>query len=147
MFDLPPASGQDLDKPPKPPSVGEAFGIHLLSEVELLRLRAEVDRLLPTKALVDMNLERELVLQYVTVQNLQSSVITDENVPANQKAQTANAVAASLASLAKLQGDVHTSERIKKVEQVLIEVLQTLPTETQAQFLDRYGQVLEERGL
>lgn len=138
MFDLPPVSGETLEKPENAPSVGENLGISTLSEVELLELRAEIDQLLPTKALVDLNMERELVIQLIVVQNLQRETLRDNSVPANQKAQTSNAVAATLATLSKLQTEMYTSERLKKIEQVLIETLQTLPQEAQAAFLDAY---------
>ena len=74
----------------------------------------------------------------IVVQNLQRETLRDNSVPANQKAQTSNAVAATLATLSKLQTEMYTSERLKKIEQVLIETLQTLPQETQAAFLDTY---------
>lgn len=147
MFDLPPASGDPIEKPPKPPSIVETLGIGTLNEVELIQLRAEIDKMLPTKALVDLNLERELVLQLITVQNLQHITLSDENVPANQQAQTANTVAAALATLSKLQAEVYTSERVKRLEQILIESLNTLPKEAQETFLDLYEERLQGAGL
>jgi len=147
MFDLPPASGDPIEKPPKPPSIVETLGIGTLNEVELIQLRAEIDKMLPTKALVDLNLERELVLQLITVQNLQHTTLSDENVPANQQAQTANTVAAALATLSKLQAEVYTSERVKRLEQILIESLNTLPKEAQETFLDLYEERLKVAGL
>lgn len=137
-FDLPPTSGETLEKSEKHPSIGETLGISTLSEVELLNLRAEIDQFLPTKALVDLNMERELVIQLIVVQNLQRETLRDDSVPANQKAQTSNAVASTLATLSKLQTEMYTSERLKKIEQVLIETLQTLPQEAQGAFLDAY---------
>lgn len=137
-FDLPPTSGETLEKPEKQPSIGETLGISTLSEVELLNLRAEIDQFLPTKALVDLNMERELVIQLIVVQNLQRETLRDDSVPANQKAQTSNAVASTLATLSKLQTEMYTSERLKKIEQVLIETLQTLPQDAQELFLAAY---------
>lgn len=147
MFDLPPASGDPIEKPPKPPSIVETLGIGTLNEVELIQLRAEIDKMLPTKALVDLNLDRELVLQLITVQNLQREVLSDDSVPANQQAQTAGVVAAALATLSKLQAEVYTSERVKRLEQLLIETLQTLPQEAQQAFLDSYEEKLRGAGL
>ena len=51
-------------------------------------------------------------------------------------------VAANLATLAKLQTEVYTSERLKKVEQVLISVLQDMPMEQQESFFSRYEELL-----
>lgn len=147
MFDLPPASGDPIDAPVKGPSIGEVLGLSTLSEAELIRLRAEIDQMLPTQALVDLNMERELVLQLITVQNLQREVLSDDSVPANQQAQTAGVVAAALATLCKLQTEVYTSERLKRLEQLLIETLQTLPQEAQQAFLDSYEEKLRGAGL
>lgn len=142
---LPPKSGEnDFEKPA---SRRLKFDIDLLDEDGLLDLRSQIDMRLPTKALTDINLERELVLQLITVQNLQRDVLQEEGVPANQKAQTANSVAATLASLAKLQAEVHTSERLKEIEQILIETLQTLPTEAAEAFLSLYEAKLMRAGL
>lgn len=142
---LPPKSGEnDLEKPA---SRRLKFDIDLLDEDGLLDLRSQIDMRLPTKALTDINLERELVLQLITVQNLQRDVLQEEGVPANQKAQTVNSVAATLASLARLQTEVHTSERLKEIEQILIETLQTLPTEAAEAFLAVYEAKLMRAGL
>lgn len=142
MFDLPPVAGEEPEEPSAGPTPGEKLGIDLLSEEELLELRAEIDQLLPTKALTDLNMERELVLQLVTVQNLQREVLRDKSVPANQKAQAANSVAATLASLAKLQTEVYTSERLKKLESALIETLNTLEKPAQESFLASYERAI-----
>ena len=119
--------------------------LDLLSPDELLELRKEIDQRLPTSSLNDLNLEKELVLQLLTVQKLQREVLAESDIPANQKAQTVNAVAANLATLAKLQTEVYTSERLKKVEQVLISVLQEMPMEQQEAFLDAYETALGQR--
>lgn len=116
-----------------------------LSPDELLELRKEIDQRLPTSSLNDLNLEKELVLQLLTVQKLQREVLAEADIPANQKAQTVNAVAANLATLAKLQTEVYTSERLKKVEQVLISVLQEMPMEQQEAFLEAYETALGPR--
>ncbi len=147
MFALPPESGEPSETGPKPPSVGETLSIHLLSEAELLELRAEIDQLLPARSLTDLNMERELVIQLTAVQNLQREVLRDQNTPANQKAQTANAVAAVLQTLAKLQTEVFTSERLKQVETLLIETLQQLPVDSQEAFIAAYEAKLRAGGL
>ena len=142
---LPPQSG---DSPLEKPATRRLnFDIALLDEDGLLDLRSQIDMRLPTKALKDLNIERELVLQLITVQNLQRDVFQEEGVPANQKAQTANSVAATLSALAKLQGEVYTSERLKEIEQILIDALQTLPTDVAEGFLAVYEAKLVKAGL
>lgn len=141
IFDVPlvPTS----KKAPTPdPTHHLQVNLDLLTPDELLELRKEIDQRLPTSSLNDLNLEKELVLQLLTVQKLQREVLAESDIPANQKAQTVNAVAANLATLAKLQTEVYTSERLKKVEQALIEALQTLPESAQEEFLAHYEDVL-----
>ena len=110
---------------------------------ELLDLRARIERRLPARSLKDINLERELVLQVMALQQLQNSVIDDEDTPANQKAQVANSLSAALVNLVKLQGDVHSSERMKRIESILIDTLKDLPVEAVEAFLANYEQALE----
>lgn len=138
---LPPVSGEhlgDQETEPKP----QEIDLSGLDEADLVALRGRIESLLPTRSLKDLDMERELVLQLITVQQLQRDVLKEEDIPANQKAQTVNAVAASLATLAKLQNEVFTSERLKRLERVLIETIQTLPPETQEDFLAEYEKAL-----
>lgn len=111
---------------------------------DLLKLRADIDRRLPVKSIRDIDLSSELVLQFQATQELQNEVVRDAETPANQKAQTLNATAAVLGQIAKLQTEIYTSERLKKIEAKLIEALNTLPAETQEAFLLVYQEVLGE---
>lgn len=109
---------------------------------DLLKLRADIDRRLPAKHLRDVNLERELILQHQATLELQNQVMSDSDVPANQRAQVANAVASILQQLIKLQETVHTTERLKRIEGKLIEALNGLPKQQQESFLAVYEEVL-----
>lgn len=113
---------------------------------QLLDLRNEIEQRLPAKNLRDLNLERELVLQLLSSQALQSRVLQDPNIAANQQAQVSNSTAAILAQLIKLQTEVHSSERLKRVENKLIECLNALPKEAQEAFFAVYEQILGENG-
>ena len=93
----------------------------------------------------DLNLESELVLQYMAAQALQTLVATDDDIPANQRAQVQNSCAAALEQLAKLQGKLYTSERLKNIEQALIKAVKAhLPTEGQEAFFDAYEKIYLE---
>lgn len=105
---------------------------------DLLVLRAQVDALLPIRKLKDVNLETELVLQVQALQALQNDVIQDEDTPANQRSQCASALSTALVNLVKLQNDLYTSERLKKIEAALIASLGGLPMEAQEEFLVAY---------
>lgn len=109
-----------------------------LDVVGLLNLRSEIDKRLPATSLKGMDLEQELVLQYLKVQGLQSDVLTDEDVPPNQKAQVAAQVASTLQQLVKMQSEFHTAERFKAVEGLMIKHFKRLPLETVEAFMAEY---------
>lgn len=134
--DLPPQSGGEPTITVK--RAPHDFDLTQQTPDQLLALRTDIDGLLPVKHLKDLNLQQELVLQLLSIQRLQNDAIADEDVPSNQKAQVAGHVASALATLGKLQVEVYNSERLKKIEAVLIEVLKTLPTEAQEAFLTGY---------
>lgn len=113
---------------------------------DLLVLRAQVDALLPVRKLKDVNLETELVLQVQALQALQNAVIQDEDTPANQRSQCASALSSALVNLVKLQNDLYTSERLKKIEAALITCLGELPMESQEGFLVAYETAISQGG-
>jgi hypothetical protein len=119
------------------------FDFNGLPVDELLRLRGEIEQRLPALALKDLDLEKELVLQFLASQRLQAKVLTQADTPANQKAQVANALASSLAALAKFQTEVHSSERMKRIEIALIDAINLLPNEAKEAFLTAYAAILE----
>ena len=80
------------------------------------------------------------------VKKLQREVLEDTQTPANQMAQVANSVASVLASLSKLQNETYDSERLKRVESVLIEALNELPMGVQDEFLSKYEALLGASG-
>lgn len=108
-----------------------------MSEGDLLRLRAEIDAQLP-QSLADLKLEQELLRQYGRVKALQEDVLEDGDVPANQKAQVAAQVAATLQHLVKMQSEWHTSERLKEIEGRLIRALEKVPAEYLEEFFKWY---------
>ena len=123
-------------------------GSQALSESveDLLELRARIDAQLPDMTLRSVNIEQELVIQLLAAQALQKATLSDETVAANQKAQVLNSAGNALANLAKLQVEIYDSERLKKIEAILIECLQELPMETQEQFFQLYEERLGSLG-
>ena len=106
---------------------------------ELLELRASIDALLPSTALRDMDLEKEMVLQYHRVVALQTRVLGDDRTPANQLAQVSNAVASTLQQLVTMQTKFHTSERLKEIEGRLIRALDKVPKQYLEEFFEWYA--------
>lgn len=113
-----------------------------MKEDELLVLRARIDELLPVKDLSDLNLERELMLQLRAAQALQSKIIDDQLVQANQKAQVMNSVATIIQNLVKMQLDQYTPERLKRIELALIQMLKTMPDDQTEEFFKQYEVIL-----
>lgn len=139
---LPPASGGPSPGFEKPKTHHIQFDLTGMPPEELLELRGLIDAKLPIKDLKDIDLSRELVLQMLATQRMQNDVLIEKETPANQRAQVANAVGTILGNLIALQAKVYTSERLKKIESVLIATLATLPMDTQREFLDAYEKAL-----
>lgn len=137
LFEAPPlkAAGGIKDSTA---SVGHAFGLEHMDVGELLALRAEIDGRLPATALKDMNLEDELVRQFLQVKALQSQVMGNDEVPANQLAQVAGQVTSTLQALVKMQDQHQTAERFKEIEGLVIKYMKKLPLEVAEAFLNEY---------
>lgn len=115
----------DDDGPGRTP-VDKLIDLDSLEVVQLLTLRAKIDQRLPTSKLQDVDMSEELVLQMMAIKALQADVSEDRSVPANQRAQVANSLSAALVNLVKLQSDVYTSERFKRMEQFLVDFLNSV---------------------
>ncbi len=98
-------------------------------------------------SLAELNIERELVEQYAKTKELMDEVLFDDETPANQKAQVANSVVTTLGQILKLQEEIQRGETLKLMEQVLIEVLKTLPQTSQDEFFAEYERLAEKAGL
>ena len=114
-----------------------------LDRVELFALRGRIDALLPSPQMADIDLEAETVRQFQTVQALQTKVVAGNDEP-NKKASVIQACAVALQMLAKMQSDVFTSERYKRIENLMIKHLKLLPQETAEAFLADYERLVLE---
>lgn len=104
---------------------------------ELLMLRDEIDKKLPARSLKDLDLDQELIHQYLKTKELQQTVLEGAS-PDNQKAQVANAVASILQSIIKMQGDLHTAERFKALEAMMISAIALMPPDAAEKFVLDY---------
>jgi hypothetical protein len=123
---------------PESQQKGQLVPLDGLEVEQLLQLRAEIDELLPARALGDLDLEHELVVQFLSIKSLQSTVLQDDQTAANQKAQVANAVASTLQQLVKMQSEHFNAERFKKIEALMVKALKLMPIETAEKFLAEY---------
>lgn len=113
---------------------------------ELRALRAEIDRVLPPNTMDSLNLESELVEQFLQVKGLQTKALNDANIPLNQRSQLAGQVAGTLAQLVKMQIDLQRDERLKKIELALVEAVQTLADDAKDRFFVEYEKIAQRVG-
>jgi hypothetical protein len=106
-----------LDSVPRETSF---INLDILTELELLSLRAQIDKRLDLGNIRDIDLGHELTLQLRTVKALQQAAGDDMDTPFGQKAQTAMAVQRLLQDLVKMQTEVHNSEFAKALEGAVI---------------------------
>jgi hypothetical protein len=112
---------------------------------QLLTLRGQLDRMLGTTSLNDLDVEQEILVQLATAKLLQEETLRDDKVPANQKAQTVATVTAILRQLTNIQTDMYNAERLKEVEAAMIAALQTAPIEVKDAFFERYERLLTSK--
>ena len=121
-------------------TVPEKDGLDLdaMSVEELRELRDEIDRRLPEEKLSQMDLTQELLSQYRLVQRLQTDVLGNEEVPANQRAQVAGQVASTLQQLVKMQTEFQNAERFRSIENLLVQCLKLMPLHVAEKFVNEY---------
>ena len=110
---------------------------------ELLDRLHEIRQSLPPLTIAETNMEQELMLQLVTLRELQAEVLKDGTVPANQKAQVANAMTSLMLKLSEMQSAVYNSERFKRCEALMIRTLRQLPEEVASKFIEEYSDLVK----
>lgn len=129
--------------------IGEAVTLGNMSYEEMVALKDLLDAQDMEEnrmhSLGDINLEHELMSQYAKVKKLQTDVLIDDSVPANQRAQVANAVASTLQQLIKMQTEFYTAERFRSIENLMIAYMKKLPLADAQSFLDEYEKIGETR--
>jgi len=115
-----------------------ALDLSVFSIEQLEALQQHLAEVLPSQTLLDVNLEHELLNLLRTGQQLMTRVLSDDDVPANQKAQVINSLASTVDQLVKLQNSVYDSERVKRLEYVFTKALKSLPTEVAEVALQAY---------
>jgi hypothetical protein len=94
--------------------------------------------------LKDLDLDKELLDQYQSAKQLLKDVQYEEGVPLNQKAQITNTITSILQAIIKMQQDLYNIEKIKLIENVLIETLKEHETLRDA-FIEKYEQALKAK--
>lgn len=88
----------------------------------------------------NIDLEKEIVDRYAQARIL---LLEAKNEPVGQKATMLRAATEILRALVKTKTDLYNAERMKILEQTLIEVLQDFP-ELKDAFLERYERALKK---
>lgn len=131
--------------------IGEAVTLGNMSYEEMVALKDLLDAQDMEEnrmhSLGDINLEHELMSQYAKVKKLQTDVLIDDSVPANQRAQVANAVASTLQQLIKMQVDLDRESKLRLMEECLIDTLKTLPDDARTDFFSEYERRAKHAGL
>lgn len=136
---------------PKPAAAVKGHSDGLLAAMsmeELLELRERIDKRLPPKSISDINMEEELLLQLASLRALSNKISNvgseDESlgVPLNQRAQLANSITSVLKSLIDRQVEVFSSERFKRIENLLVRHLRRQSSDFAKAFLDEYEAII-----
>jgi hypothetical protein len=100
-----------------------------------------------TESLVTIDMLAETIQLYRRTKRLLVKAMNrgtgDGAVPMNQQAQIVNSLGSLLKSLGGLQMRMYDSERLKKLEGAIIEVMRTLPEEQQDLFLKLYRERID----
>lgn len=120
--------------------------LEALSDAQLMNLRHHLDNLLGIE-INNLNLSEELGLVYRQGKDLLKTIQADDRVPANQKAQVYNSVAAQIDKLSKMRDKVFSQERLKRFEAALIKTIECQgDNKAKSIFFDLYGEFLRDRG-
>ena len=112
-----------------------------MSNDELLMLRERIN--LKLDDLTNIDLEKELVNQFIETKAMLTTVRDDDEIPPTQKASLITACSSLLAQLTKNQKELYNTERVKIMEATLIEALREVDNDLVEQFLELYEIRLE----
>lgn len=94
-------------------------------------------------SLKNLNLDSELYAAYARAKNYLSIIQVDKATPPNQVAQVMNTLTAILDKIVKLQTELYSAERVKKLEAAMIQAIKLAPPESQQVFLEQYQTLLK----
>lgn len=122
----------------------ESLPIDHYTLAELITLRDRINSLLPNAD--SLNLQQELILQFISAKELFKRAQLDDETPLNQVAQVINSTTAILKQLTDAQIKLYTAERNRALEQALIELLKESDPEACQEFMEEYTKRLEAIG-
>lgn len=116
---------------------GSEIDLDSMEQADLLHLRAQIEARLKNLTLEDVNLVKETLIQLQLARQLQADANKkDSATPMNQRAQVQNSLSNIITTLAKVQMELYTSERIKRIQSVVVKVMKRQSEEVQKAFFD-----------
>lgn len=128
----------------KGPQTADIFARFAQDEPDRLRIPLVAGEKPAGVTVENLDIAGELGGLYKSAKDLLDSVLTDSDVPTNQRAQVLNSVSALIQQIAKTRTEVYTAERLRKLEQALIRTLYDISPELKEQFMADYERALAE---
>ena len=96
-------------------------------------------------SLKSLNIDEELYMTYAKAKNFLVDVQMGDETPANQVAQVFNTISGILKEIVKMQTELYSAERVKKLEAAMITALKLVPEEAQESFFTEYEKLLKDQ--
>lgn len=116
----------------------DKFDISALNQAELLALRTKIEAKITGTTLSELNLVKETLFQFQSAKVLQAEAgAANSDVPMNQRAQVQNSIAKILDQLGKIQMELYSSEKLKRLQAAVIKIVKQLPKPQQDTFFEQ----------
>lgn len=132
-------------KAPKQPKDIDAY-IVAADEDEKMRLYTLLTGTMELEV-KNLNLTEEVGLQFKQAKFFLSTLMTDEDIPANHKAQALNTVTRLLHTMTDMREKIYGQERQKKFDAAWLRTMRELPKHQQETFMELFGEHLNDRGV
>lgn len=117
------------------------YPLDALTGNDLLVLKARVDQLLADKRLTKIDLEQEFLVQLGHARNLQRKLESGAGKP-SELAAALTGVTNILKEISKCRESVHSTEIMRKLESVIVEVFRDEPESVRKRFFERYNRAI-----
>ena len=95
-------------------------------------------------SLQNLNLDSELYESYAKAKNYLATIKDDtDNATPTQVAQVFNTINGILKEILKMQTELYSAERVKKLEYAMVSALKLAPKDVQDSFFEQYEAILK----
>lgn len=123
----------------------ENLDLHSKDDIPKRRYKQELlaaDFMSEHGSLRSLDLDAQLYTTYAKAKNYLAEIQNLEDTPANQVAQVFNTISGILKEIVKMQTDLYSAERVKKLEAAMIQAIKLAPKEAQEEFFKEYEKIL-----